>query len=105
MEYLFADDTLYSHGMMHQTVEPDTLVCYDVRYDKGGLRAGSEFWTFKIKGRGDTVYFTTYDWALVVHTPENVLVLQKYRTADMLAAEAVQERNKLFAQLVKAPKE
>lgn len=86
--YLFDSDSLYTAGSLEpETVEPLTLECYDVVYAGRNFLGGKSI-QFRIKGRDNKLYESSYAWAFVLNTPENV--------------KAVKQRNKLFAAANKA---
>jgi hypothetical protein len=89
--YLFDSDSLYlvGGGLTPEVVEPMTLECYEVELVGRNFLGGQRI-QFKIKGRDDTLYESSYAWAFVLNTPENL--------------EAVKHRTKLMAARDKAKK-
>lgn len=107
MEYLFSSSNLYSvgGGLDPAVVVPDTLVCYDVKQVHKPNFIGTLTWEFKVKGHGDTLYKTHYEWALVENTPENLQKLKALNDQQALVRRAIRERNRLSELIAKAPKE
>ena len=71
--YLFDSDSLYKvgGGLDPEPVQPMTLECYEVTHVGRNFLGGQNI-QFKIKDRGDTLYESSYAWALVLNTPENL---------------------------------
>lgn len=73
--YLFDSDKLYYKSpalpnFAHRKVEPRTLRCHNVTVRR--LTANDWLYEFQIVGGDDTWFFTRYDWALIVDSPENL---------------------------------
>lgn len=95
MEYIFSSYRLYPVDRALETdpgggilVEPDTLVCYDVKAIGNNNFMGASTWHFKVHGHGDVVYKTHYAWALMLNTPENVARNAEFRAAQSRAEQA-----------------
>lgn len=96
------DHRLDTHKHGGITVDEDTLICYDVqpnRKEDGTVTTG---FTFKIEGKGDTVFKCYYDWALAEDTPENRKRLAAWREQKMLVEEEQARAEKLHAQILNA---
>ena len=78
--YLFDSDKLYykspaSPSFAWRKVEPRTLRCHNVKVCR--LTAHDWLYEFQIVGGDDTWFFTRYDWALIVDSPENLSYLAR----------------------------
>ncbi len=78
MKYLYNYKYLYPVGAEQEDVVELTLECYDIRpMDRRNL-VGAAQWEFKVVGRGDQLFRTSYDWALVENTPENLALIAEF---------------------------
>lgn len=104
LTFLFDSDSLYlaDGGLEPETVEPMTLECYEVKHAGRNFLGGNQI-EFKIKGRGEILYRTSYTWALVLNTPENLKAvehrnnLRRVRNDAAAAANAAHDRVIQFA--------
>ena len=103
MEYIFASNRLYPvdreldtsvHGGI--LVDKDVLICYEVEPVGSNNFMGASTWQFKVRGHGDVLYKTHYDWALVENTPENVVRLKALRDTRRRIEEIEREAKRQF---------
>lgn len=73
--YLFDSDNLYQKGLDPVVVEPLTLLCHNVTPAGANLLGGQQ-WEFQIVGR-DEWYRTSYAWALLLNTEENLKLVRE----------------------------
>jgi|ERR1700682_4424612 len=78
MKYLYNCKYLYPVGKEQEDVKELTLECYDIQADARPNIVGTTSWEFKIVGRGNQVFRTSYEWALVVNTPENLALIAEF---------------------------
>jgi len=102
MKYLYNYQYLYPVGKGQEDVKELTLECYDIEPTNRNIIGGSQ-WEFKVVGRGDQMFRTSYDWALVENTPENLALITEFeeihRQREVLQtkASAVHANIKRFA--------
>lgn len=79
--YLFNSDRLYpltsERSFENVEVKRLTLVCHNVQEAGRNHITGSNSWKFQVVGKPDW-YVTSYDWALVLNTEENLKLVQTY---------------------------
>jgi len=101
VKYLYNYQYLYPVGKGQEDVKELTLECYDIKPANPNLIGGSQ-WSFKVVGRGDQLFHTSYDWALVENTPENLALIAEFegihrqRSALQTKASEVFSRVKRF---------
>lgn len=97
--FLFDSNNLYQDSLHPEKVVPLQLECYDVRY-AGRNFVGTSTIEFKIVGRGDTVYKTSYPWALVLKTEENLRAVERRNSlrarADLAERRACEAQGQLI---------
>jgi hypothetical protein len=102
VKYLYNYKYLYPAGQPQEDVKELTLECYDIQPINPNLIGGSQ-WKFKVVGRGDQKFITSYNWALVEDTPENLALIAEFeeihrqREALQTKASEVFNRIKRFA--------
>jgi len=100
-DYLFDSDLLYTpNSLTPEKVERLTLECYDVHYS-GTNMVGTSNIRFKIRGRGDTIYQTSYNWALLLNTPENRKAIAHRNSLRHKCEEAERGARRAHAQVIK----
>jgi hypothetical protein len=106
VKYLFNSNLLYpKHSLAYEDtleVEPLTLEATNIRPSSRSF-IGSPQWEFQIVGHGDTVYLTSYDWALVENTPENLVLLAEYARLNAQREEVLRQVSDAFNQIKKIP--
>lgn len=96
MKYLYNYKYLYPIGLAQEDVEELTLECYDIQpMGRRNIVGGSQ-WEFKVMGRGDQVFRTSYDWALVENTPENVALIAEFEEIHLQRAELQTKASAIF---------
>jgi hypothetical protein len=115
MEYIFTSDRIYPKRLQHGSplpqgltwhehggclVESGTLICYDVEPAGNNNIMRANTWTFKVRGFGDMVFQTHYDWALSENTVQNHACITAAVKADAALARA-KSQSKLAHSLVK----
>jgi hypothetical protein len=81
VRYLYNYQYLYPVGKEQEDVKELTLECYDIQPARANMIGGRQ-WTFKIVGRGDQLFLTSYDWALVENTPENLALVAEFEAIN-----------------------
>jgi len=91
MKYLYNYKYLYPVGKAQEDVKELTLECYDIQPANRNIISGSQ-WSFKVVGRGSQVFHTSYSWALIENTPENLTTIEEFeeihRQQDALQTKA-----------------
>lgn len=98
MKFLYNFDTLFPENKSPENVVPLTLECYDVR-PAGRTIVGTNSWTFKVVGRGDEVFSTSYDWSLVEASPENLAIVHEVKELHKQAGVLQNKASSLFAKV------
>lgn len=78
MKYLYNYKYLYPIGLDQENVKELTLECYDIQPAGRDNIVGKSRWEFKVVGRGDQIFRTSYDWSLVENTPENLALIAEF---------------------------
>ena len=95
MKYLYNYKYLYPVGAGQEVVEELTLECYDIKPTNPNFLGSSQL-LFKVVGRGDQVFSTSYDWALVENTPENLLLIAEFEDIHRERADLQKKATKLY---------
>lgn len=92
-KYLYNYKFLYPIGAPQEEVDELTLECHSIE-SAGRDFIGGESWKFKVVGRGDQWFCTSYHWALVENTQENLDRIMRF--------EAIQEKRRVLQKTASA---
>jgi hypothetical protein len=98
MKYLYNYRYLYPVGKQLEEVQELTLECYDVTPTFPNL-IGASSWDFKVVGRGDQLFHTSYDWSLVENTPENLEIIAEFKVKQIMRDALQDQASKVFKRI------